>query len=160
MTATPVYARRFVSLVKLEHTVFALPYAYAGAVLAAGEVPGIQLLAWITVAMVGARSLAMALNAMGDQFRSLLDVTIVYPDGTPTFWQFMCGRCSRVVVRVRQLEISPELRLGDYTTDTAFRRHFHQWLDTVWQEKDAQIEALLQGESTASRLALPAAVQT
>jgi 4-hydroxybenzoate polyprenyltransferase len=66
LTATPVYARRFVSLVKLEHTVFALPYAYAGAVLAAGEVPGIQRLAWITVAMVGARSLAMALNRLID----------------------------------------------------------------------------------------------
>ena len=66
MTATPVYARRFVSLVKLEHTVFALPYAYAGAVLAAGEVPAVQTLAWITVAMVGARSLAMALNRLID----------------------------------------------------------------------------------------------
>jgi 4-hydroxybenzoate polyprenyltransferase len=66
LTATPVYARRFVSLVKLEHTVFALPYAYAGAVLAAGEVPAAQTLAWITVAMVGARSLAMALNRLID----------------------------------------------------------------------------------------------
>jgi 4-hydroxybenzoate polyprenyltransferase len=66
LTATPVYARRFVSLVKLEHTVFALPYAYAGAVLAAGEVPAAQRLAWITVAMVGARSLAMALNRLID----------------------------------------------------------------------------------------------
>ena len=47
MTATPVYARRLVSLVKLEHTVFALPYAYAGAILAAGQVPDAQLLAWI-----------------------------------------------------------------------------------------------------------------
>ncbi|HEY7258855.1 MAG TPA: UbiA-like polyprenyltransferase [Gaiellales bacterium] len=66
MTATPVYARRLVSLVKLEHTVFALPYAYAGAVLAAGEVPALRLLLWITVAMVGARSLAMALNRLID----------------------------------------------------------------------------------------------
>jgi 4-hydroxybenzoate polyprenyltransferase len=66
LTATPVYARRFVALVKLEHTVFALPYAYAGAVLAAGEVPGLRLLLWITVAMVGARSLAMALNRLID----------------------------------------------------------------------------------------------
>jgi 4-hydroxybenzoate polyprenyltransferase len=66
LTATPVYARRFVSLVKLEHTVFALPYAYAGAVLAAGEIPAVQTLAWITVAMVGARSLAMALNRLID----------------------------------------------------------------------------------------------
>jgi len=66
LTATPVYARRFVSLVKLEHTVFALPYAYAGAVLAENEIPSLQRLLWITVAMVGARSLAMALNRLID----------------------------------------------------------------------------------------------
>jgi len=66
LTATPVYARRFVSLVKLEHTVFALPYAYAGAVLAENEIPSLQRLLWITVAMVGARSLAMSLNRLID----------------------------------------------------------------------------------------------
>jgi 4-hydroxybenzoate polyprenyltransferase len=66
LTATPVYARRFVSLVKLEHTVFALPYAYAGAVLAENDVPGLRRLLWITVAMVGARSLAMSLNRLID----------------------------------------------------------------------------------------------
>jgi 4-hydroxybenzoate polyprenyltransferase len=66
LTATPVYARRLVSLVKLEHTVFALPYAYAGAVLAENQVPSLQLLLWITVAMVGARSLAMSLNRLID----------------------------------------------------------------------------------------------
>jgi 4-hydroxybenzoate polyprenyltransferase len=66
LTATPVYARRFVSLVKLEHTVFALPYAYAGAVLAENDIPGLQRLLWITVAMAGARSLAMALNRLID----------------------------------------------------------------------------------------------
>ena len=66
MSATAVYARRFVSLVKLEHTVFALPYAYTGAILALGEVPSATQLLWITVAMVGARSLAMALNRLID----------------------------------------------------------------------------------------------
>ena len=66
MTATPVYARRLVSLVKLEHTVFALPYAYAGAVLAENKIPSLQRLLWITVAMVGARSLAMSLNRLID----------------------------------------------------------------------------------------------
>ena len=66
MSATAVYARRFVSLVKLEHTVFALPYAYTGAILALGEVPSASQLVWITVAMVGARSLAMALNRLID----------------------------------------------------------------------------------------------
>ena len=66
MSATTVYARRFVSLVKLEHTVFALPYAYTGAILALGRVPSARQLLWITVAMVGARSLAMALNRVID----------------------------------------------------------------------------------------------
>ncbi len=66
MSATAVYARRFVSLVKLEHTVFALPYAYTGAILALGQVPSASQLFWITVAMVGARSLAMALNRLID----------------------------------------------------------------------------------------------
>jgi 4-hydroxybenzoate polyprenyltransferase len=66
LTATPVYARRLVSLVKLEHPVFALPYAYAGAVLAENQIPSLQRLLWITVAMIGARSLAMSLNRLID----------------------------------------------------------------------------------------------
>jgi 4-hydroxybenzoate polyprenyltransferase len=58
--------RRFASLVKLEHTVFALPFAYVGALLAAGGVPAAGDLLWVTVAMVGARTLAMALNRLID----------------------------------------------------------------------------------------------
>jgi 4-hydroxybenzoate polyprenyltransferase len=58
--------RRFASLVKIEHTVFALPFAYVGAFLAVDEVPSAHDLLWITVAMVGARSLAMALNRLID----------------------------------------------------------------------------------------------
>ena len=66
MSATTVYARRFVSLVKFEHTVFALPFAYVGMILAVGGAPSFSLLFWITLAMVGARSLAMALNRLID----------------------------------------------------------------------------------------------
>jgi 4-hydroxybenzoate polyprenyltransferase len=56
----------FARLVKLEHTVFALPFAYVGAFLAVDGVPSARALLWITVAMVGARSLAMALNRLID----------------------------------------------------------------------------------------------
>jgi 4-hydroxybenzoate polyprenyltransferase len=66
VTATAVYARRFVSLVKFEHTVFALPFAFVGAILSLGEIPAAATLGWVTVAMVGARSLAMALNRLID----------------------------------------------------------------------------------------------
>jgi 4-hydroxybenzoate polyprenyltransferase len=57
---------RFARLVKIEHTVFALPFAYVGALLAARNIPSGHDLLWITVAMVGARSLAMGLNRLID----------------------------------------------------------------------------------------------
>src|SRR5947207_13456595 len=60
-TLAPLPAR-FARLVKIEHTVFALPFAYVGAFLAVGGTPTAHDLVWITLAMVGARSLAMALN--------------------------------------------------------------------------------------------------
>jgi 4-hydroxybenzoate polyprenyltransferase len=60
------YPRRFASLVKFEHTVFALPFAYVGAFLAVDGVPSAHDLVWVTVAMVGARSLAMGLNRLID----------------------------------------------------------------------------------------------
>ena len=66
MTAVAEYPRRFASLVKIEHTVFALPFAYVGAFLAVHDVPSAHDLLWITVAMVGARSLAMGLNRLID----------------------------------------------------------------------------------------------
>jgi 4-hydroxybenzoate polyprenyltransferase len=59
-------ARLYYRLVKFEHTIFALPFAYVGAFLAVGGVPSAHDLLWITVAMVGARSLAMALNRLID----------------------------------------------------------------------------------------------
>jgi 4-hydroxybenzoate polyprenyltransferase len=62
---TPLPAR-FARLVKIEHTVFALPFAYVGAFLAVNGTPTAHDLFWITVAMVGARSLAMALNRLID----------------------------------------------------------------------------------------------
>jgi 4-hydroxybenzoate polyprenyltransferase len=58
--------RRFASLVKLEHTVFALPFAYVGMLLALGELPSASDWLWVTVAMVGARTLAMGLNRLID----------------------------------------------------------------------------------------------
>lgn len=61
-----VYGSRFGRLVKFEHSVFALPFAFAGAFLAQMEMPGFWRMFWITVAMVAARSLGMALNRLID----------------------------------------------------------------------------------------------
>ncbi|MGZ4354076.1 MAG: UbiA-like polyprenyltransferase [Gaiellaceae bacterium] len=63
LAALPV---RYARLVKIEHTLFALPFAYVGAFLAVDGVPSAHDLLWVTAAMVGARSLAMALNRLID----------------------------------------------------------------------------------------------
>jgi 4-hydroxybenzoate polyprenyltransferase len=65
-TAVAPLPRRLASLVRIEHTVFALPFAYVGAFLAVDGWPGLGEMLWVTVAMVGARTLAMALNRLVD----------------------------------------------------------------------------------------------
>jgi 4-hydroxybenzoate polyprenyltransferase len=65
-TAAAPLPRRLASLVRIEHTVFALPFAYVGAFLSVDAWPGLANVAWITVAMVGARTLAMSLNRLVD----------------------------------------------------------------------------------------------
>src|SRR5688572_1159542 len=54
-------------MIKIEHTLFALPFAFLGAVLAAKGLPDWRTIVWIIVAMVGARSAAMAFNRLVDQ---------------------------------------------------------------------------------------------
>ena len=58
--------RVFLREIKIEHTVFALPFAYVGALLAEGGVPPWDKIAWITVAVVGGRTAAMAANRLID----------------------------------------------------------------------------------------------
>lgn len=59
-------ARNFLGEIKLEHTLFALPFAYVAALLAARGVPSAHVLIWITIAVVGARTAAMAANRLLD----------------------------------------------------------------------------------------------
>jgi 4-hydroxybenzoate polyprenyltransferase len=63
-SSVAAYPRRFARLVKIEHTLFALPFAYVGAFLAVDGSPGAHDLVWITVAMVGARALARGLKPL------------------------------------------------------------------------------------------------
>ena len=56
--------RLFLELIKFEHTIFALPFAYLGMVLAAGGLPTFHQFFWVTVAMASARTLAFAVNRL------------------------------------------------------------------------------------------------
>ena len=59
--------RLTLEMIKIEHTLFALPFAFLGAVLAANGLPSARQILWIIVAMVGARSAAMAFNRIADR---------------------------------------------------------------------------------------------
>jgi 4-hydroxybenzoate polyprenyltransferase len=85
-------ARRFAALVKIEHTVFALPFAYVGAFLAVNDIPSARDLLWVTVAMVAARSLAMGLNRLIDSSidaRNPRTAMRELPAGRLTSWQVL-----------------------------------------------------------------------
>src|SRR6476659_3851519 len=69
MTAKSIVGqgRVMLEMIKIEHTVFALPFALLGAMLAAGGWPSWRTIFWVVVAMVGARSFAMAFNRLADR---------------------------------------------------------------------------------------------
>jgi 4-hydroxybenzoate polyprenyltransferase len=60
--------RAFLELIKFEHTVFALPFAYLGMVLAANGWPGLRTFLWITIAMAAARTVGMGANRLIDRW--------------------------------------------------------------------------------------------
>lgn len=90
-----------------------------------------------------AGGLALAASAMGPQLAGIVDVTIVYPGGSPTFWDLISLGLPSVVVRVRAREIPPSWFTGDYAEDASFREGVQGWVRELFREKDAEIEALL-----------------
>ena len=103
-------ARLYYRLVKFEHTIFALPFAYVGAFLAVDGVPSTHDLVWITLAMVGARSLAMALNRLIDARIDAANPRTAgreLPSGALTVsavLAFCCGALALYLVAVFQLD--------------------------------------------------------
>ncbi|MDP2227216.1 MAG: acyltransferase [Moraxellaceae bacterium] len=90
-----------------------------------------------------AGGMAFTLSALGDQMHCLLDTTIAYPDGIPSFMDFCSGRVRHVRVRVQRRDIPPEAFSADYENDEAFRTSFQRWVASLWEEKDALISSLL-----------------
>jgi 4-hydroxybenzoate polyprenyltransferase len=108
------YPRLFASLVKVEHTIFALPFAYIGAFLAVDGIPRAHDLLWITVAMVGARSLAMALNRLidaGIDARNPRTAGRELPRGALSPWQVVAfALASLAVFLVAVYQLAPLVR--------------------------------------------------
>lgn len=88
--------------------------------------------------------IAYTLAAMGDQFESIIDVTLAYPDNTQKpFKDALMGRMTKIVVRTKVLPVDEQVR-GDYFNDKPYKRQFQQWLGDVWQQKDELLQQVHQ----------------
>ncbi len=90
-----------------------------------------------------AGGVAIALSSMGELFDAVLDVTIIYPDGPPKFWEMCCWAPVRAEIDVLSIAPEPWLIDGDYQGDREYRRAFHRWLGDIWQSKDERMTARL-----------------
>jgi len=90
-----------------------------------------------------AGGVTLALDAMGERFTAVLDITIVYPQGIPTFMHFLHGRVRKVVVRVRTLPVPQASAGAGQTQEQALRDTCQQWVNQLWADKDFLIDQVL-----------------
>ena len=83
------------------------------------------------------------LTVMGEQLHKVVDVTIHYPEGIPTFWHFLSGQIHQVNMNVNVIDITPDL-VGDYSKDKEYKKHLHAWVSELWQQKEQTLLSMQQ----------------
>lgn len=94
-----------------------------------------------------AGGVAFVIGAMGEGIESVLDVTLWYDTGKPGLVDLFTDRIGEVRMHVVERRVPPQFAGRDYETDRAFRVEFQAWLNTLWAEKDARLEAWSTGGS-------------
>ena len=94
-----------------------------------------------------AGGLSLAISALGEDIDGILDMTIVYPDGVPTYGDLWKGNIKRLGVDVRHIKMPDDLfasvQNGGYETDEAIKAEMFDWVEQVWQQKDQLITKML-----------------
>lgn len=97
-----------------------------------------------------AGGIAYTLNAMGDQFAGVIDVTVEYvPTQRALAWSWLCGEQADVKLHVVVRPVPLHLIDGDYASDPAHRAAVQAWLHELWTEKDARLRGGLGREMRA-----------
>ena len=78
------------------------------------------------------------LAALSDRLDKIVDVTINYPEGVPSFWDFMQGNCARVTMHIDCLDIPDGVT--DTSDDERHRTAVADWVETLWTHKDERLE--------------------
>ena len=83
---------------------------------------------------------------MGSQLHKLIDVTIDYPGGVPSFWDFVSGKVRDIRVSIKVTPITDITENGyfndNYFEDPQVRSQFQRWLNSRWQDKNDQLESI------------------
>jgi len=90
--------------------------------------------------------------ALSEDLDALLDVTIAYPEHgldrpAPTFWDLLCGRIPRIVVRVEKRSIPSGLLGRNFRKDRTFRKELETWVSGIWADKDRLIDEIRHSRS-------------
>jgi 1-acyl-sn-glycerol-3-phosphate acyltransferase len=88
---------------------------------------------------------ALVLAELKDYIKEIVDVTVIYDHPDPTFWHFISGQIRKVTVIYEVVSVN-EHQYGDYYHDSAYRRRFQQWINSIWQKKDKTINGLKENE--------------
>ena len=83
--------------------------------------------------------IGQVLYSFDDALDCLIDVTIIYPDGTPGTWQFVSGQVRKIVVRIQLRPIGDDIRGRDFREDAIAKAQLKEWLNRIWEEKESLI---------------------
>ena len=94
-----------------------------------------------------AGGIALALGALGNTVDGILDMTIVYPDGIPSYQDLWQGNIKRIGVDIRRVELPSglltQLTDGRFQTDDATKQAVYAWIDKLWQQKSQIMQKML-----------------
>ena len=93
--------------------------------------------------------IAIVLASLGQYLENIINVTIAYPNGRPSFWDFLAGKVKEVKVVVEKININKDL-LGDYVNDLEYKKKFQKWVNDLWEKKDKEMQRLLTRSSFAN----------
>lgn len=93
-----------------------------------------------------AGGVAFTLEALKEHLNVIINTTIIYPDPKTDFWQFLCGRTKKIIVRYEIIHMH-KVELGNYFEDQKYRVQFQRWLNRLWEEKDQLISETIKSNN-------------
>lgn len=94
-----------------------------------------------------AGGLSLAISALGEDIDGILDMTIVYPDGVPSYGDLWKGNIKRLGVDLRYIDIPDALfesiKQGGYEDDDDTKAQMFNWVEQIWRQKDERITTML-----------------